>query len=250
MKPRTEKLYQRVVNAIAESISDERYMIGTRLPGERELAEEFGVSRPTIREAMIALEIRGLVEARHGSGLYVTAAPAATTVPTELDIGAFELIEARILFEGEACAVAATVISDEALADLDRLLAEMSGSPEASPEALDADRQFHLRIAEATGNTVISTVVEMLWTLRERAPLSAYMFAEARREGVHPRVDEHRLIVDALRARDSVASRRAMRDHLRRVVQDLLSATEVEALRRTRSEIAEQRGKLERRIHA
>ncbi len=63
MKPRTEKLYQRVVNAIADSIADGRYTIGTRLPGERELAEEFGVSRPTIREAMIALEIRGLVEA-------------------------------------------------------------------------------------------------------------------------------------------------------------------------------------------
>ncbi|MBI0476366.1 FadR family transcriptional regulator [Sphingomonas sp. MA1305] len=250
MKPRTEKLYQRVVNAIADSIADGRYTIGTRLPGERELAEEFGVSRPTIREAMIALEIRGLVEARHGSGLYVTSTPASSTAPAELDIGAFELIEARILFEGEACAVAATVIDDEALADLDRLLAEMAANAEASPEALDADRRFHLRIAEATGNTVISTVVEMLWNLRERAPLSAHMFAEARREGVHPRVDEHRLIVDALRARDSAAARRAMRDHLRRVIQDLLSATEVEAMRRTQSEIAEQRGTLERRLHA
>ena len=76
------------------------------------------------------------------------------------------------------------------------------------------------------------------------------MFAEARREGVNPRVEEHRLIVDALRARDSAAARTAMRSHLKRVVEDLLAATEVEALRRARSEIEQQRGALERRLHA
>jgi GntR family transcriptional repressor for pyruvate dehydrogenase complex len=90
----------------------------------------------------------------------------------------------------------------------------------------------------------------MLWNLRERAPLSAHMFAEARREGVHPRVEEHRLIVDALRARDSAAARGAMRNHLKRVIEDLLAATEVEALRRAQSEIEEQRGTLQRRLRA
>jgi len=250
MKERTEKLYQRVVDTLVESISSGRYSIGTRLPGERELAEEFSVSRPTIREAMIVLEIRGLVEARHGSGLYVMAMPDQLPAPAELDIGAFELIEARILFEGEAAAVAATVIDDAAIADLDALLTEMAAGDPASAAAMDADRRFHLRIAQATGNTVISTVVEMLWNLRERAPLSAHMFAEARREGVHPRVDEHRVIVDALRARDSAAARGAMRNHLKRVIEDLLAATEVEALRRAQSEIEEQRGTLQRRLRA
>ncbi len=250
MKQRTEKLYQRVVNAIVEAIDQGRYDVGMRLPGERELAEDFSVSRPTIREAMIALEIRGLVEARHGSGLYVTATPAQSAVPAELDIGAFELLEARILFEGEAAAVAATVIDDEALAGLDQVLADMASAGPASSEAIAADRQFHLQIAEATGNTVISTVVDMLWSLRDRAPLSAYMFAEARREGVNPRVEEHRVILDALRARDSGAARAAMREHLKRVVEDLLAATEVEALERARSEIEEQRGALKRRLKA
>ncbi|WP_293878389.1 MULTISPECIES: FadR/GntR family transcriptional regulator [unclassified Sphingomonas] len=250
MKPRPEKLYQRVVNAIVEAIDQGRHGIGTRLPGERELAEEFNVSRPTIREAMIALEIRGLVEARHGSGLYVTAAPAQPPAPAELDIGAFELLEARILFEGEAAAVAATMIDDETLGALDRVLADMAACDPSGADAMAADRQFHLTIAQSTGNTVIATVVEMLWSLRERAPLSAHMFAEARREGVNPRVEEHRLIVDALRARDSAAARTAMRSHLKRVVEDLLAATEVEALRRARSEIEQQRGALERRLHA
>ncbi len=247
---RSEKLYQRVVNAIVEGIAQGRYTIGTRLPGERELAEEFAVSRPTIREAMIALEIRGLVEARHGSGLYVTASPDPQPNPAELDIGAFELIEARILFEGEAAAVAATMIDDATLAELDRTLADMAARSPASAEAMDADRRFHLCIAEATGNTVIGTVVDMLWRLRDSAPLSAHMFAEAKAEGVHPRVEEHQLIVDALRARDSAAARTAMRSHLKRVVEDLLAATEVEALRRAQSEIEEQRGALHRRFHA
>ncbi len=248
MKP--EKLYQRVANAIATAIEQGQYPTGSRLPGERELAEVFSVSRPTVREAMIALEIRGLVEARHGSGVYVIASPAGTAPAAELDVGAFELIEARILFEGEAAAVAAAGIDADALAKLDGVLAEMASFDPSSPEALEADRRFHLLIAEATGNTVISTVVEMLWELRERAPLSARMFAEARREGVHPRVDEHQLIVDALRAHDSAQARVTMRDHLRRVVDDLLAATEVEVMRRAQSEIESQRGRVTRRLRA
>jgi len=78
MKERSEKLYQRVANAITTAIEEGQYTPGSRLPGERELAEDFSVSRPTVREAMIALEIRGLVEARHGSGVYVIAPPAET----------------------------------------------------------------------------------------------------------------------------------------------------------------------------
>lgn len=250
MTKRTGKLYQQVAKEIACAIDDDRYSVGSRLPGERELAEEFTVSRHTVREAMIALEIRGMVEARHGSGLYVVGKSNDGGTPTELDIGAFELIEARILFEGEAAAVAATVISDDTLAELDQILEDMASFDPASAEAMEADRRFHLCIAEATENTVIRTVVEMLWALRDRAPLSAHMFAEARREGIHPRVEEHQLIVDALRAHDSALSRKVMRNHLRRVVEDLLAATEFEMLRRAHSELEDQRGKVTKRLHA
>src|SRR4051794_27437335 len=109
------KLYQQVAAAIAEGITAGRYRRGGRLPSERDLAEEFKVSRPTIREAMLALEIRGMVEARHGSGVYVTEGAADQAPAPELDIGAFELTEARVLFEGEAAALAATTITDEQL---------------------------------------------------------------------------------------------------------------------------------------
>ena len=113
---------------------------------------------------------------------------------------------------------------------------------------MDADRRFHTLIAESTGNAVMAMVVEMIWNLRDRAPLSAYMFAEAHRESVHPRVDEHRLIVDALRAHDPAEARKAMRDHLQRVIEDLLDATEVEVIRQARNETAMQRGRIARRL--
>jgi GntR family transcriptional repressor for pyruvate dehydrogenase complex len=240
------KLYQRIAEEIAAAIAAGRYPLGTRLPGERDLAEEFSVSRPTIREAMIALEIRGLIEARQGSGLYVTHAPAPADRAPELDVGAFELIEARILFEGEAAALAATMIDDGKLAELDGLLQVMAEDPDAAA-AVDADRRFHLLIAESTGNSLVRSVVEMLWNVRERSPLCVHMFGQARREGVTPRVHEHRLIVDALRARDPQRSREAMRAHLQRVTDDLLAATELELMQRARAEAEAHRSRIARR---
>lgn len=244
------KLYQRVATSIAEAIEAGTWPPGSRLPGERDLAEDYQVSRPTIREAMIALEMRGWIEARHGSGLYVTRRDRqeATADALELDIGAFDLIEARILFEGEAAALAAVSSDAEQLAEIDAVLAEMAaGDPEAMG-TVDADRRFHLAIAAATGNEAIRSVVEYLWDMRDRSPLAANMFARARRGGIMPRVDEHRPIAEALHARDPHAARAAMRQHLRRVVDDLLATTELEAFERTRDEIGAQRDKVARRL--
>jgi GntR family transcriptional repressor for pyruvate dehydrogenase complex len=89
--PDTRKLYQQVASAIMASIMGGNYKPGDRLPSERDLAIAFKVSRPTIREAMIALEIRGLAESRHGSGIYVTDQPPAQVGPGDLDIGAMRM---------------------------------------------------------------------------------------------------------------------------------------------------------------
>lgn len=221
-----QKLYQQVATTIADAIRAGRYLPGRRLPSERDLAEELQVSRPTIREAMIALEIRGLIEARAGSGIYVTDAPPVEARAPELDIGAFELTEARALFEGETAALAATAITDDQIAALERLVADMGHDPEDRRVEL-ADRQFHVAIAEATRNSAIVGVVETLWDLRYRSPLCRAMFERARRREVNPRPDEHQAILEALRARDSAAARKAMRDHLNRVISDLLAATEL-----------------------
>ena len=236
-----QKLYQQVAESIATAIAKGRYAPGSRLPAERDLAEDFKVSRPTIREAMIALEIRGLVGAKKGSGIYVTATlPDLTSTTPELDVGAFELIEARTLFEGEAAALAATAIDAQQLDELRKLLVEMEQAGETSA-ALDADKQFHLAITKATGNSVVVSVVEMLWTIREQSPLCVHMFAKARREGVTPRVNEHQLIVDALAARDPQLARETMRSHLRRVTDDLLEATRLDMIQKAHADFAAQR---------
>ncbi|MCX8475646.1 MAG: FadR/GntR family transcriptional regulator [Sphingomonas sp.] len=251
MKITGNKLYQRVAASITSAIEAGRWAPGSRLPGERDLAEEYKVSRPTIREAMIALEMKGWIEARHGSGLYVTRRDHGTGQREEalnFDVGAFDLTEARILFEGEAAALAAVSITDEQLDELDALLAAMAAEDSGEPSVMDADHRFHVAIASATGNAAIRSVIEYLWDLRIRSPLAANMFARAKRGGITPRVEEHRPIVAALRTRDPHAARSAMRRHLRGVVDDLLEATELEAMARTRDELDARRDSVARRL--
>jgi GntR family hexuronate regulon transcriptional repressor len=245
----TRKLYQQVAASVGRAIETGRYKRGQRLPSERDLAEEFSVSRPTVREAMLALEIRGIVEARHGSGIYVTERPPPKAAGPELDIGigAFELTEARALFEGEAAALAATIITAAQLAALETLLADMVAENEGSSKEEQADRRFHVAIAEATRNAAIVSVVESLWDLRYRSPLCRHMLDRARQVGVKPRIDEHRRLLDALVARDPQRARREMRDHLERVIDGLLVATEMDAVERARTEVSEKRKEYARR---
>ncbi|MDB6082778.1 MAG: GntR domain protein [Gammaproteobacteria bacterium] len=230
LTPDTRKLYQQVASTIMESITSGKYKAGERLPSERDLAAAFKVSRPTIREAMIALEIRGLAETRHGSGIYVTDHAPSQAASGDLDIGAFELTEARRLFEGEAAALAATTITDERLEELQHIIAEMVDENARNQQDWTADRRFHVAIARATRNTAIAAVIENLLDMRHKSPLCVYMLERARRVGVQPRVSEHRRILVALRKHDPRAARNAMRDHLARVIEDLLTATEPDAL--------------------
>ncbi len=246
--PDTRKLYQQVASAIMASIAAGKYKPGERLPSERDLAIAFRVSRPTIREATISLEIRGLAEARHGSGIYVTDKPATLDGAGDLDIGAFELTEARRLFEGEAAALAATTIGDDRLEELERIVAEMVDENARNQQDWTADRRFHTAIARATRNTAIATVIENLLDMRHQSPLCVYMLERARRVGVQPRVSEHRRILDALRKHDPKAARAAMRDHLARVIEDLLAATEPDALEGSAVKPAKRRHEYIRRL--
>lgn len=235
------KLYEKVAEAMAAEINEGALPIGSKLPSERDLAERFKVSRPTVREAMLALELQGLVEARRGSGIFVVERPRQMEGRPDFDIGAFELTEARALFEGEAAALAATMISAEELAQLDAILAEMEG--ENANEAVDeaADRKFHVAIAQATRNAAIVQVVETLWDVRYKSPLCRHMLDQARKQGVKPQIEEHSRVLQALRNADPSAARNAMRDHLGRVIDELLQVTETEALERARSEIRAKR---------
>lgn len=238
------KLYRRIVQAIVADIAAGVFPIGARLPAERDLTERFGVSRPTIREAMIALEMQGLVEARKGSGVFVLASTSATA-GEELDIGAFEITEARRLIEGEVAAVAATEIDPEQLAYLRTLLDDMAQEDDAAAE--EADRRFHIGIAEATGNAVLIAAVTDTWDMRFRSPLARQVLSKAGSLGTKERMDEHGRILRALEARDPVEARLAMRDHLTRVIDHLLHVDEAEAVERVRAETAQRRRAFARR---
>jgi GntR family transcriptional repressor for pyruvate dehydrogenase complex len=237
----SNKLYQQVASKVAAAIRSGDYRRGRRLPSERELAEQFGVSRPTVREAMIALEIQGFVQSRHGSGVYVTDHTPKLGGDEDLDIGPFELTEARRVLEGETCALAAISITEAEVAELDAILLELDREAGGSGPGDRSDRRFHVMIAQATRNSALVTMVETLWDMRYRSPLCREMLSRARAAGDRPRLDEHRRIVQALAARDPHAARLAMRNHLTRVIDGLLVATEGEAVRKAREETAERR---------
>lgn len=235
------RLYEQVSADLSEKIAAGEYAIGQRLPSERHLARAYAVSRPTIREAIIALELDGLVEVRMGSGVYVKARAPIGGQAGETDVGPFELLEARRAIEGEAAALAATRIDDEALGELTALVSEMQRAGENFQESEAADRQFHVGIARATGNSAMLATVEMLWEARARSPQYRLLSDKAHKAGVTPRLDEHVLILEALRSRDADAARHAMRSHLSRVLDSLLVATEVHELEQARARVDAQR---------
>ena len=241
----TQKLYQKIALAIAASITDGRYAPGQKLPSERELADELGVSRPTIRDAMIALEFQGLVEARQGSGVYVTTAAPVPEDSTELEVNALEWTEARRLFEGEASALSAAIATEEQLTTLERLVHAMAQSP-GDDEIERLEREFHVFLALATDNAAIVAGVEELWDLRQQSPHCASMLRRARNAAGNF-VGEHRQIMKALRERDSRAAREAIHSHLGQVIDNLLTLAETDALQQTRQKMAEQRRAVARR---
>ena len=238
----TQRLYERIAQQLAGSIAKGEYKIGQRLPSERELAQSFSVSRPTVREAIIALELDKLVEVRVGSGVYVANKQPPGGKAGVTDIGPFELLEARRAIEGEACALAAARIEEAQLGELAELVSEMRAENEHDVVlSEDADRRFHELIAAATQNSGMIAAVKMLWDARTRSPQNRSLSAKVRASGIKPRIDEHTAILKALRQRDPEAARAAMREHLTRVIDALLKATEVQELERAKAQIAEQR---------
>jgi GntR family transcriptional repressor for pyruvate dehydrogenase complex len=243
------RLYKRVADELRAAILAGTYTPGRRLPAERELAEMYSVSRPTVREAVIALELQGLVEVRVGAGVFVLEPGAAERLRgagPELTIGPFELMEARKIIESETAALAATLIDDEQLERLDRIIDRMEEENRLEIGGESADHQFHVAIAEATGNSALAAVIDNLWVIRETSPMMNNVLTKARSKGVKPMVDEHRKILAALRQHNPAAARAAMQGHLTRVIDELLQATETEAMQRVQTEIAARRQRFRR----
>jgi DNA-binding FadR family transcriptional regulator len=223
----SKRLFQSVAEQIADLIDAGAYPPGTRLPGERELAEKLGVSRVTIREAEIALQAIGRLEIKTGSGVYVSESPSAMshTLP---NASAFEVTEARLLVESESAALAAHNITDEAIEKLAELVELMRS--EDDDIANDADEQFHLTIAEASNNAAMVHTIQSLWRMREDIPEVKATYESVCVHDAESRTAEHRAIFDALKARDPAGARNAMREHFHRLLENMLEATERQAL--------------------
>ena len=243
------RLYRRVADELRAAMLAGQYPAGHRLPAERELAEMFNVSRPTVREAVIALELQNLVEVRVGAGVFVldpSAAGRVRGVGPDLTIGPFELMEARKIIESETAALAATLIDDEQLNRLGAIIDRMEEENRLEIQGESADRQFHVAIAESTGNSALVAVIDNLWEIRQTSPMFIRMMERARSKGVKPVADDHRRIVAALRKRDPAAARAAMHSHLTRVIESLLQATETEDMKRVQSQIQARRQRFKR----
>ncbi|WP_207456137.1 FadR/GntR family transcriptional regulator [Azospirillum sp. SYSU D00513] len=213
---KVQRLYRQISNLLIQAIRDGRFAAGQLLPAERDLAKQLGVSRSSVREALIALEINGWVEIRTGNGVYVRSdLPDASEVPAAEDVGVEQLLEAREAIEGEVAALAARNATEPQFGRMDALIGMMEGETADMDAFHTHDRRFHLLIGEMTGNPVFTEVVELMWKKRETSFYASFERAYSNREIMASMCSDHRLIREALRSRDPERARAAMRGHLK-----------------------------------
>ena len=238
-----QRRYRGVLEKMLHLLDCGEYPVGGRLPPERELAERFAVSRPTIREAIVALETLNRVQVRIGSGIYVLpSTPRAGGNAIDPSISAFELTEARALIEGEAAALAAKMITDDELASLERTLAAMADETEDGKLVSElADKEFHHIISQATRNAMVTAVIDNLWHVRDNSPDIHRAYQAICETDYTARLDEHTGILAALRNHDPVAARAAMHEHFARILSKLIAIKEEEELQEVRRQALESR---------
>jgi GntR family transcriptional repressor for pyruvate dehydrogenase complex len=212
------RLYRQIAEQLRGLIRGGEYPIGARLPPERDLARQLDVSRPSVREALIALEVEGLVEVRMGSGIYVVAPePAASAARVESELSPFEIIRARQLIE---CELAALAAGKPKTADLVRALSDALALMEADIARelmpIRGDRLFHVRVAEASENGALLRVVTELYDQRNNPLFERLGRHFERVDTWRQAVAEHRLVVSAIAAKDPARARAAMHEHLQR----------------------------------
>jgi DNA-binding FadR family transcriptional regulator len=212
-----QRLYRQIAEQLRALMTGGEYPPGSRLPAERDLAQQLGVSRPSVREALIALEVEGWVEVRTGSGVYVLERSAHQgghgTVPAT-EWGPLELIRARRVIEGEIAAMAAAEGSRKQVDAIRAAIDSMHEDAERGVQPRAGDRAFHSAVAHAAGNVVLLETVQTFWDAR-RGPLFEKL-------GDHfetvpswrKAIAEHEQVLLAIQARDAAAARAAMQQHL------------------------------------
>jgi GntR family uxuAB operon transcriptional repressor len=214
------RLYRQIADQLAQLIASGEFPAGSRLPAERELAVSLGVSRTSVREAIISLEMSGLVDVRVGTGIFVTTPPeGGNRASGDAGPGPFELLAARKLVEGEVAALAATVATAEDAEALRESVKRMATNIDDFGAREAEDRDFHLRLAKATGNSSLELVVEGLWN--QRAELWGRLQQHFHTPELAERtIRDHAAIAAAVAEHNSDAARAAMHRHLARVARE------------------------------
>lgn len=219
----SNRLYRRIAEQLRGLIVAGEFGAGTRLPAERDLARQLGVSRPSVREALIALEVEGWVEVRTGSGVYVRPAAhrkgrggRAGSNGTEADWGPLELMRARELVEGEVAALAARHARKAQIAAMAGALDRMREEAEAGIEPRAGDEAFHNAVAQACGNEVLGDTVRNYWNARHGPLFSRLGDYFENPASWSAALVEHAAVLDAIRAHDAQAAREAMHLHLKK----------------------------------
>lgn len=221
----SSRLYRQIAEQLRGLIVGGEFAAGTRLPAERDLARQLGVSRPSVREALIALEVEGWVEVRTGSGIYVQPprqrnGRGKRAGNGQDDAGAewgpLQVMQARALVESEVAALAARHARKAHVAAMAAALAHMREEAAAGIEPRAGDEAFHTAIAEACGNEVLADTVRSYWTARHGplfTRLGDYFENPASWSAA---LVEHAAVLDAIRARDAQGAREAMQQHLKK----------------------------------
>jgi DNA-binding FadR family transcriptional regulator len=210
----TRRLYLQIADQIRALVASGEASPGDRLPAERDLAKHLRVSRPSLREALIALEVEGLLEVRVGSGIYVTRPRRRRSTEFDSAVGPFDVIRARRMIEGECAALAARAARPAQVTAIRDAHERYQRASRRHHNPIDADRLFHLRVAEASGNSAFVLVVQTLWDQRV-GPL--YLALERKLEYPLMAADtlrEHSAVLSAIERRDARAARSAMRQHM------------------------------------
>jgi len=209
-----QRLYQQIAQQLRLLITSGEFPPGNRLPAERELAALLGVSRPSVREALIALEVEGWVEVRTGSGVYVLRDSAQHAAVAATEWGPLEVIRARRVVEGEVAALAAQVRQTPHLQSMQAALQSMQADAQAGRAPLEGDRAFHLTLAAACGNAVLADTVTQFWDAR-KGPLFERLgdYFETP-DSWRSAIAEHQGVLQALQAGDADAARAAMHHHM------------------------------------
>lgn len=215
-----KRLYRQIAEQLRVLIADGEFPPGSRLPAERDLAKQLGVSRPSVREALIAMEVEGWIDIRTGSGIYVLsqASKAKRTLRDQplaaVEWGPLELIRARRVVEGEIACMAAVLAKRKDKDTMRQAIDAMKCSAAQGELPLDGDRDFHTAIVTACGNGVLIETVQGFWDSR-RGPL----FTRLGDYFENPKswqmaIAEHETIFKAIAARDGPAARSAMHRHM------------------------------------